>query len=140
NASIVLPLKALNADEEVKEVSKMMGPFGEAVAMEQANQLVLQDTVGNLKRVVKTIQDYESMANGQATTFSYKCKYIKARDAEKILKELLGDPKELLRLTQPPPFPFGGGFGGGRGFGGGGGGGNTPMPAQPAAAAPKIRM
>src|SRR5438067_9214533 len=51
-ASIVLPLKAINADEEVKEVTKMMGPFGDAVAMAEANQLVLQDTVGNLKRVI----------------------------------------------------------------------------------------
>ena len=120
-ASIVLPLKALVAEDEVKEVDKMMGPFGTAVAMAEANQLVLQDTVGNLKRVVKTLQDYESMEKGQAVTLTYKCRYIKAREAEKILKELLGDPEKLYRMTQPQPFPFGGGFGGGRGFGGGGG-------------------
>src|SRR5437899_7450475 len=96
-ASVVLPLKALMAEDEVKEVDKMMGPFGTAVAMTEANQLVLRDTVGNLKRVVKTLQDYESMEKGQAVTLTYKCRYIKAREAEKILKELLGDPEKLYR-------------------------------------------
>jgi type II secretion system protein D len=137
-ASVVLPLKALMAEDEVKEVDKMMGPFGTAVAMTEANQLVLQDTVGNLKRVIKTIQDYESMEKGQASTLTYKCRYIKAREAEKILKELLGDPEKLLRLTQPqqPQFPFNFGRGGNR-FDGG----QQPQAApQPAAAAPKIRM
>src|SRR5262249_7923568 len=97
-----------------------------------------QDPVGNLKRVIKTMEDYESMEKGQAVTFTHKCRYIKAREAEKILKELLGDPKEMLRLTQPQPqFPFGPNFFG-RGGGGRDGGGGQP-PAQPAAA-PKIRM
>src|SRR6266851_10154972 len=142
-ASVVLQLRSLVAEDLVKEMPKMMGPFGEAVAIGEANQLVLQDTVGNLKRVIKTIQDYESDEKGQVRTYSHPCKYINARDAEKILKELLGDPRELARLMQPQqPFPnFG--FGGGRGgFGGGNqfGGGQPQAQAQPAAAMPKIRM
>jgi len=145
--SVIVQLRSLLADELVKEITtksgvSLMGQFGEAVAIGEANQLVLQDTVGNLKRIIQMLEDYEKNDKGQST-FSHTCKYINARDAEKILKELLGDPREIYRMMQPQqPFGgFGGGFGGGRGFGGGNqGGGQPPMQAQPAAAAPKIRM
>ncbi|HEV2948450.1 MAG TPA: secretin N-terminal domain-containing protein [Gemmataceae bacterium] len=145
--SVIVQLRSLLADELVKEITtksgvSLMGQFGEAVAIGEANQLVLQDTVGNLKRIIQMLEDYEKNDKGQST-FSHTCKYINARDAEKILKELLGDPRELYRMMQPQqPFGgFGGSFGGGRGFGGGNqGGGQPPMQAQPAAAAPKIRM
>jgi type II secretion system protein D len=139
-AQIVLPLTSLVAEDLQPEVKKMMGPFGEAVAMAKANQLILTDTVGNLKRVCKTIKDIEETENQGKETFSHVCRYIKARDAEKNLHDLLGDPKELLRGTQPM-FPFGG-FGGGRGGGGGGGGGFMQPQPQPVAAAPaqKVRM
>ena len=124
--SVVLPLTSLVAEDVAPEVKKMMGPFGDVVAMAKANQLVMQDTAGNLKRVYKTIKDIENNEKGQAESFSHTCKYIKARDAEKILRELLGDPRELLRATQPQPSsPFDRG----------------PRPAPvPAAAVGKIRM
>src|SRR5262249_13368550 len=76
--------------------------------------------------------------------FSYKCIYIKARDAERVLKELLGDPAKLIAATQPQGGP-GGGFGGGGNFGGnfgGGDGGNRQQRPnqQGGAAASNIRM
>lgn len=138
-ASVVLQLRSLVTEDLVKEVGKMMGPFGDPAAIGPTNQLVLQDTVGNLKRVIKTLQDYESNEKGQVSTFSHTCKYINARDAEKNLKDLLGDPRELARQMQPQQF---GGFGGN--FGGRGGnrfGDGQPLaPAQPIVAVPKIRM
>lgn len=136
-AQVVLPLNSLVAEDLVSEVKKMMGPFGEAVAMAKANQLILTDTVGNLKRIYKTIKDIEESERGASESFSHVCQYIKARDAEKILKDLLGDPRDVIRATQPA-FPFNmGGFGG---RGGGGGGFMAQQQAQAAAPGQKVRM
>jgi len=125
-ASVVLPLTSLVAEDLAPEVKKMMGPFGEVVAMAAANQLILTDTVGNLKRIYKTIKDIEETEKSQAQSFSHSCKYIKAREAERVLRELLGDPRETMRLQQPQQF---GGFG------------RMPGPPAPAPTVPgKVRM
>ena len=92
--SIVLPLTSLVAEDVAPEIKKMMGPFGEVVPMTRANQLILQDTVANLKRIRKTVRDIEQNENQvQAESLNHECKFIKAREAERILKDLLGDPK-----------------------------------------------
>ena len=76
----------------------------------------------------KTIKDIEENEKGQAESFSYTCQYIKARDAEQIVSKLLGDPREMIRLTQPQqPLGFPGM------------GRPAPAPA-PTAATAKIRM
>jgi type II secretion system protein D len=141
--SVVLPLTSLVAEDLATEVKKMMGPFGEVVAMAKANQLVLQDTVGNVKRIVKTIKDIEENEKGQAESFSHTCRYIKSRDAEQILTKLLGDPREIVRMLQQPQ-PQQGGFPGGGGSGGfpnfGGGFGRQQQQAPQTIIAPKIRM
>ncbi len=120
--TLVLPLTSLVAEEVAPEVKKLMGPFGEAVPLARANQLVLQDTVGNLKLIYKTLKNIEEGGKGQAESFAYTCKYIKVREAQKILREFLGDQRELIRLMTPPAPPAG-----------------TPAAAQPAGP-PKIRM
>src|SRR5262249_10560595 len=114
----------------------MLGPFGKVVSLTRANKLLVQDTAGNLRRIVATIKDVEDTEKAQgASSFSHTCQYIKARDAEKILRDLLGDPKELLRASQPEtPRGFGGGF-----LGGFTGGRPAPTAAAPANAQ-KIRM
>jgi type II secretory pathway component GspD/PulD (secretin) len=137
--SLVLPLNTLVAEDLAPQIERLMGPFGTAVALPQANQLVLQDTVLNLRRVHKTIKDIEESEKGQAETFSHKCLYIKARDAYKTLTEFLGpgDPRALMPSQSQQQFggfggfqggrggdPRGGGFGGG--FPGGGFGGGFP--------------
>ncbi|HEV3262770.1 MAG TPA: secretin N-terminal domain-containing protein, partial [Gemmataceae bacterium] len=118
---VVMKLKdaGLVADELAPEIKKMMGPFGDVVAMESSNQLVLQDTVGNLRRVYNTIKDIADNEAGKAESFSHTCLYIKATDAERILEKLLGDPREFIRLQQQPQQQqqpqrnFGGAAGGG---------------------------
>ncbi|MBV9124315.1 MAG: hypothetical protein JO112_13230, partial [Planctomycetes bacterium] len=110
--SMVLPLTSLVAEDFAPEVKKMMGPFGQVTTIASANQLVLQDTVGNLRRILKTVRDVEDSEKGQAESFSYTCEYIKARDAEQIISKLLGDPRDLIRIGQPQQGgPRGGGFG-----------------------------
>jgi type II secretion system protein D len=126
--SVVMPLKSLVAEDYRAEVKQMMGPFGEAVALAEANQLLLQDTVRNLKRIYSTTKDLEDKDKANSGELSYKCKYIKARVAAEMLQKLLGDPLALARAAQPQ-FQFGGGRGG------------FPQPAPaPATTSTKIRM
>ena len=122
---VLVTLKSQNADELGPEIKKgpLMSTFGDVSILTRTNQLLLMDTCANLKNIYKLIQDSEGGAAGQADQFVYQCKHIKAREAERILKSLLGEPG-----NQPaPPQPgFGdgrfGGFGdrgfGDRGFGG----------------------
>jgi hypothetical protein len=57
---IVLPLKTLCAGDLVAQVRKMMGPDGDVAALEGANQLVMQDQVRNVERIVKFIRNLDS--------------------------------------------------------------------------------
>lgn len=103
---VVLPLTTLIAEDLAPEVKKMMGPFGDVNPMARANQLVLSDTVANLKRIYRTIKDIEDNdSKSQAESLTHECKYIKVRDAERVLKDLLGDPKAVdPRNPQPQPI------------------------------------
>lgn len=92
----VLQLTNLVAEDMVPEVRKMMGPFGEVTALNAANQLLMQDTAGNLVRIIKTIDDIEKNEKGKSDSFSHTCVYIKARDAERMLRDLLGDPRVMI--------------------------------------------
>ncbi len=94
--SMVLPLKTLVADDVAPQIKKMMGPFGEAIPMTHTNvnNLILLDTVGNLKLIVKMIDDIDKN-EGNSDSYSKKLDYIRARDAERILKDLLGDPAKV---------------------------------------------
>src|SRR5207244_6452321 len=91
--SVVLKVTSLVAEDLRNEIRPIMGPFGEVTSMAGPNQLVLQDSVGNLKQVIKTIKDYEDGSSGQAETFTHQCKYILARNAKKTLDEFLLGPQ-----------------------------------------------
>ena len=58
---LVLPLTHLKADDIAPQVKKMMGPFGEAVSMTHTgvNQLILIDTVENVRAVCKMIEEID---------------------------------------------------------------------------------
>jgi hypothetical protein len=57
--SLVVPLQSASADEVAPEVRKMLGPFGEVVVLKRANELVLQDTAGNLRQVLRVLSDLD---------------------------------------------------------------------------------
>ncbi len=124
-------LNKLLAEETAPEAKKMMGPFNEVVPMLKANQLVLTDTVKNLRVVIAMLDDIEKK-EGETEALVYECQYIRAKEAEVELTKLLG-------ANAPPPAPeqprFGGGFGGA--FGGGGGGQQQQAAPPPAPAASK---
>src|SRR5207245_11088602 len=107
-----LPFKARVAANPTTAIYKMIGHFCKVVALNGANRLLVQDTVGNIKRIRQTILEQESTEGEQSESFTHVCKYIKARDAERILKDMLGDPKESGDRLQGMPFGPGFGFGG----------------------------
>jgi general secretion pathway protein D len=137
--SVIFPLTSLVASDFGKEIEPMLGPFGKVNPLEKANRLVVQDTVANLKRIRSIIKDSEA-SEADFDTYSHTCQYILARDAEKTLRDLLGDPRDAVQATRPAPSLFNqgrGGFRGGLPFFLGG----QPNQTQaPAANAPKIRM
>ena len=96
---MAVPLKTLVAAEVEPTIKKLLSPSGKTVAIEQANQLLLEDTVASLNQVIKTIRSIEDNEKGQGDTYVHECKYIKAQEAERILKELLGDPLQQSRLA-----------------------------------------
>jgi hypothetical protein len=58
--SVVVTLKGLKVTDILPEVRKMLGPFGSASAIDQGNQLVLQDLVGNLRAVCKVLAEIDA--------------------------------------------------------------------------------
>ncbi len=47
--STVYQCKSLVAEDSAPEVKKQMGPFSEVIVLHKANQLILQDAVGNFE-------------------------------------------------------------------------------------------
>ena len=100
--SIVLPLKAQNAEDFASEIQKMLGPYGQVQALSQSNQLWLQDQVATLRQILITVQGMEDpeKKGNVARTYMHVCKYVKARDTAQILKDLLS----ARRTQQLNPF------------------------------------
>jgi RNA polymerase sigma factor (sigma-70 family) len=58
--TVVIPLKNLSATDFGPEVKKMVGPFGEVIVLEKANQLIVQDTAGNLRHICEILKEVEA--------------------------------------------------------------------------------
>jgi RNA polymerase sigma factor (sigma-70 family) len=56
---VMVSLNVLTAKDLAPDVKKMLGPFGEVVALDKANQLLVQDTAGNLSDVLQMVQEAE---------------------------------------------------------------------------------
>lgn len=145
----VITPKTLVAEDLAPQLRRMMGHFGTVSAIADANELILMDTVGDIRRINDMIKDIEKNSGGKQDSFSHKCVYIRARDAEAILTKLLGDPKDTLKIVQERTQAARGNNnrGGGRGgFGFGGGpaqAGNNNQQSnlvQQATANIKVRM
>src|SRR5262249_255947 len=98
--STVYQLNTLLVDDIVSEVNRMKSPFGEISGVRKANQLLMQDTVGSLQRIIKTLEDMEANEKGQ-DTYIHNCTYIRARDAEQRLKDLLADARTTINERLP---------------------------------------
>jgi hypothetical protein len=58
--AMVVPLGDLDGGEVMAEIRGLFGPFGNAASLSRSNQLLIQDTVGNLKRVLEALKEMES--------------------------------------------------------------------------------
>jgi RNA polymerase sigma factor (sigma-70 family) len=58
--SVAIPLNAATANNLAPDVQKMLGPFGEVVWLEKANQLIISDTTGNLRLIVRMVKEVEA--------------------------------------------------------------------------------
>jgi hypothetical protein len=107
-----IQLTTLDASELAKTVQKLLGPYGEAVALGSANQLYLQDRAGTLMDIRDMIHQIEKKAMGgdQASTLTHQCKWIRATAAAETLRSTLGDPNSLIRsaLAEQMRSGFGG--------------------------------
>jgi hypothetical protein len=57
---VLIPLTKLKAAEVAPEIKKMLSPFGEISCLEKTNTLFLMDSAGNLRRVVRLIQELDA--------------------------------------------------------------------------------
>jgi type II secretion system protein D len=109
---LVYQLKQLNAEAFAQSAKKLMGPFSQVVPIEEANQLILVDTVANLRGVVATIKEVEDKGVEQVLSWTHVCHYCKATLAAEKVKDILGDPEKLFAMMNPPPQKGPGGGGG----------------------------
>jgi RNA polymerase sigma factor (sigma-70 family) len=72
--SIVYQCIALVAEDSAPEVKKQLGPFGEVIPLHKANQLILQDSARNLKRIVDLLDGQERAVPGGRVAKSYAVK------------------------------------------------------------------
>jgi len=57
--SVTLVLRKLRANDVVADVKKLLGPFGEVVALNAGNRLVIQDCAGNVRRVCELLKEMD---------------------------------------------------------------------------------
>src|SRR5262249_44476753 len=100
---VLLDVKGLAVEDIQAEVQKMLSKFGDVYALPRVNKFVLTDTVASIRQIEKTLREGEDATN--AETFTHTCKFKKARDVERVLKDLLGDPK--AEAAKQPPLPPG---------------------------------
>ena len=101
--TLVYSLNTLVAEEIAPEVKRLMGKYGEVVPLSRANQLVMQDSAGTLRQIVQILKDNEEKeGKGQGgESLNHECKFIKAREAERILVSLLGGSSGSVAQAQP---------------------------------------
>src|SRR5262249_40177572 len=83
---VAYQLKTLKAKEVVPDVKKILGQFGEVTALSMSNQLILQDTAGNLRKVIEFVMAIEAKQT-PGETLAYVCRFVRARDAAQKARE-----------------------------------------------------
>jgi type II secretion system protein D len=100
---VIVPLKIWQVDLVAPQVKKMLGKFAEVQAFTAANQLMMFDQVGNLKRVIAHIRNGEKQQEIDGETYRVELVYVKARVVEEILRTMLGEPKPVLSTATSVP-------------------------------------
>ena len=96
-----LALDGGEAEELVPRVKGLMTQMGDVVAIPANNHLVLIDTVGSLREIVKTLRTLGNPESEAANRYTHQCRYIKAREAERVLRDLFGLPPQVPAEVHP---------------------------------------
>ncbi|HYV34408.1 MAG TPA: VIT domain-containing protein [Gemmataceae bacterium] len=88
-------LFSMQADIFAPSVKKMMSPFGQVIPLDEANQLIMIESVGNLREIVKTIGSIENDESGRASSYTFKCMYVRAAVAAEKLRDVLDNPRNF---------------------------------------------
>jgi type II secretion system protein D len=99
---VVVPLTSLVAEEVKDEVGKMLSPFGKVDSL-KPNSLRIADQVSNIEHILDVL-DQTGKAE-HSDSYSHTCKYVRAAEVERQLKELLPDPEKIAKLNTPAPTP-----------------------------------
>jgi type II secretory pathway component GspD/PulD (secretin) len=122
---VILPIKGMVVADAQEELKRLLTPFGSMVPLEKSNSLLLRDTVGNIVRIQKTLDEVEG--KNDSDSLNHVCKWRRAQEIAETLKTLLTDKDTQANVTgtqQMQMFvdPRYGGYSGG-GWGGQPGGG-----------------
>jgi len=124
----IIPIRFVEADQLVKDLSSFVSPQATIVANEAGNSIVITDTQANIRHLAEIIKAVDSSAESETEIRVFRLKYANPSDVASLLSDLFTSGGNSGNNTQSP-IRFGGGpfggfpFGGFRGLGGGGGGG-----------------
>ena len=125
---VILPIEGMVVADAQDELKKLLTPFGQMVALEKPNSILLLDTVGNIVRIQQTLDDVKG--KDHSDSLNQVLEYRRAQEVAETLKTLLTATDVKVEVTGAQARAafvdprFGGGdprFGGGDPrFGGGG--------------------
>jgi len=130
----IIPIRFVEAEQLVKDLSSMTSPHATIVANEAGNSIVITDTQANIRHMAEIIRAIDSSAEDATEVRVFHLKHHDPTEIANLLTGLFSDQggaggnQTPIRFGGFGPGGFfggggfrGGGFGGG-GFGGGGGG------------------
>jgi RNA polymerase sigma factor (sigma-70 family) len=94
---VVIRLTGQKAADVAPDVKKLLGPFGELRVLDAGNLLVVTDTAGNLRRLVKLLRDIDIDTAPPAKkpegedSLTHQCRWKKAQDVADQVKTLLAE-------------------------------------------------
>jgi type II secretory pathway component GspD/PulD (secretin) len=95
-------------DEVSTELKKLQGPLGEMVILSQANQMILQDSVENIERILKHVQDIQEATTKAENGYEvFQLMHADAIEVSKILSDGFNGSRfvmnsEMVLRGRPP--------------------------------------
>ena len=103
--TVVKPLNALVAEEVKDDFAKSLSIFGHIVAM-KPNSLAITDQVSTIEFILGMIKVNEEGEKEGSDSYSHDCKFVRASEVERRLKELLPDSEKIAKYSAAPaPTP-----------------------------------
>lgn len=112
---VIIPIKGMVVADVQEELKKLLTPFGTLIPLDKPNFLLVQDTVGNIKRILETLEAVEG-DKIHSDSLDHVCKWCRAQVIAETLKTLLTDKDTTATITGAQAMQaysdprFGGGF------------------------------